>query len=50
MGVESVLSNNRTKAMKNRIESGVAGRNMMGDLVCDVYKARPTAIVVSMVV
>lgn len=36
MGVERVLSNSKTKAMKNRIESGVAGRNMMGGSVCDL--------------
>ena len=33
MGVESVLSNSKTKATKKRIERGVAGRNMMGDLL-----------------
>lgn len=32
MGVESVLSNSKTKAMKNRTESGVAGRTMMSGL------------------
>jgi hypothetical protein len=28
-GVESVDRSSRTKAMKNRIDKGVAGRNMM---------------------
>lgn len=41
MGVESVLSNSKTKAMKNRIESGVAGRTMMSGLGRDlVWRVR----------
>lgn len=31
MGVDSVLRSSSTKARKNIIDSGVAGRNMVGD-------------------
>jgi hypothetical protein len=36
MGVERVLSSSKTKAMKKRMESGVAGRNMIGGSGCDL--------------
>ena len=42
IGVERVLSSSRTKAMKKRMDSGVAGRNMLGDRSGDLQGSTAT--------